>query len=659
MSTRKSNPKIAARYFRKQSRSSIDTARGERFTGKRGDVLADAFAAWTGLDGFRRKARRNKMYVFEDQWGDYVRSGCRRITERQSILDQGNTPLTNNRIRGIVRAVPGVYLSARTEPVCIARDRREQSAGEVMSAAVQYVCQLNKLHGLDGMNFQYFLVTGLAAFRSSFSWRNGKMDVWTDLVNYNRLFFDNHMDDPRHWDCHLIGEIHDVGLYDVMARFAEGSPGRAEEIRRLYAHCDRDRTLEWLESNLTEDAKKHLNFFIPQDGSRCRVIEVWKLESRERLLVHDRLTGDFYKRETGAEKELAAENDRRVREQAAAGVLPEDMRLIEYRWFIDNYWYYYFLTPQGDVLKEGETEFWHESHPYTFRIYPFFDGQVYPFVSDFIDQQRYINRLVMLQDFVTRSSAKGVLAIPEDSIPDGWSTERFAQEWARFNGVILYKSKPGVSPPHQIVSNSTQLGLTDMLSIQLRLLEDVSGVHGALQGKSPAAGTPAALYMQQTQNAATSLTELFEAYRELREERDTKIMKLIQQFYTEPRYVSITGRNAGAEKTVYDPNKVRNAEFDLSITESAYTPAYRLIMNDLLMQLFQAGQITLVEFLETGAFPFADKLLQSVKSREPNATEAQSAQGEGAPAIAAPGVRAQLLSATSPVIRQMTASPGS
>jgi hypothetical protein len=282
---------------------------------------------------------------------------------------------------------------------------------------------------------------------------------------------------------------------------------------------------------------------------------------------------------------LRNENLRRLETQAAAGVAPEDMKMIEYRWFIDNYWYYYYLSPTGEVLKEGETPFWHEGHPYSFRVYPFYDGRVYPFVSDFIDQQRLINRLIMLQDFVTRASAKGVLAIHEDSIPEGMSAKDFADEWHAYNGVIVYAGKQGVPMPQQIVSGSSQLGLTDMLSIQLKLLEDISGVQGALQGKTPAAGTPAALYLQQTQNATTSLTELFEAYRELREERDTKNMKLIQQFYTEPRFITITGRQNRRESMLYDPAKVRNAEFDLSIAESASTPAYRMIMNRLLREI--------------------------------------------------------------------------
>jgi hypothetical protein len=366
--TRKSNPKIASRFFPKAKR--IDTASrgdGERMFKKNHNVLTDAFNAWQGLETFRDNARRNSMYTFEDQWGDKVKTKKGWMTERESILQQGNIPLQNNRIRGIVRSVSGVFQSAQTEPVCVSRDRDEQDKGEMMSATLQYVYQLNKLWGLDASNLQSFLVTGLAAFRSTYGWRNGKMDVWTDTVNHNHIFFDNHMTDPRHWDCHLIGQIYDCGIYEVMAQFADGSKEKAERIRQIYRYCNSEMTVNYLESNLTEDVKQHLNFFVPKDDTRCRVIEVWKKESKERLLVHDRLTGDYYKEETSGEKDILAENARRMMEQAGAGVEQEDMKLIEYQWFIDNYWYYYYLSPQGDVLKEGETPFWHESHPYSFR----------------------------------------------------------------------------------------------------------------------------------------------------------------------------------------------------------------------------------------------------------------------------------------------------
>jgi hypothetical protein len=647
---RKANPQIAARYFPKK-RDKIDTA-GENSFSKNHDIVLDAYTAWRSLDDFRTKARRNKRYTFEDQWGDRVKTENGWISERESILRQGNVPLQNNRIRGIVRSICGVFQSQQTEPVCVSRDRDEQEKGDMMSSAIQYVYQLNRLWGLDGINLQYFQITGLAAYKSIYGERNGKVDVWTDLINYNYFFFDNHMQDPRHWDCHLVGQIHDLGLYDVMNAFAAGSPEKAQQIREIYRYVNKERTVSYLDS-LTVDENQHLDFFIPRDESSCRVIEVWKKESKERLLVHDRLTGDFYKVETEDAPTLDAENEMRVAEQAANGVEPENMKLIKYEWFVDNYWYFYYLSPHGDVLQEGETPFWHKSHPYSFRVYPFYDGQVFPFVSDFIDQQRYINRLIMLQDFVIRSSAKGVLAIHQDSIPEGMTPRDFANEWAVFNGVIVYTGKAGTPMPQQIVSNSTNMGLTDMLSIQLKLLEDISGVQGALQGKAPSAGTPASLYMQQVQNSTTSLIELFESYRELREERDNKNLKLIQQFYSEPRYINIVGKGVNPKTMLYDPNTVRNSEFDLSITESSATPAYRMVMNDFLMQIFSTGQITLVELLENGSFPFSDKLIQSVKLRGEQMQNAQATTGGTMPPIAPGDVSGQIQAGTSPVIQQM------
>jgi hypothetical protein len=642
---RTANPKIASRYFpdRRKKTDTVKERESENPFDKNHDILLDAYTAWNSLDDFRKKARRNKMYTFEDQWGD--KTG--HTTERQSILNQGGIPLQNNRIRGIVRSVCGVFRSQQTEPVCVSRDRDEQAKGDMMSTTLQYVYQNNRLWGLDSMNLNYFLVSGLAAFKSVYSERDGKVDVWTDHVNYNYFFFDNHMQDPRHRDCHMVGQIHDLGLYDVMKMFAK-SQEQAERIREIYRYVDKSRTVAYPES-LTRDAHRHLDFFLPKDETRCRVIEVWKKESKARYRVHDRLTGDFYRIELEDVAGLDVKNQARIAEQSAAGVAPEDMKLIEYEWMIDNYRYFYYLSPHGDVPVEGETPFWHKSHPYSFRVYPFYDGQVFPFVSNFIDQQRHINRLIMLQDMILRASAKGVLLIHKDSIPEDSSLEEIAAEWGVFNGVIPYSGKPGVPIPQQIVSNSHNPGITDMVSLQLKLLEDVSGVQGALQGKTPSAGTPASLYMQQVQNSTTSLTEIFESYRELREERDNKNLKLIQQFYTEPKFVNIVGKGADRKSMVYEPNSVRNAEFDISITESSSTPAFRMVMNDFLMQIYNTGKITLTDLLENGAFPFADKLIQSVKLHQ---EQMQAGMQPSQPLV--PGdIQQQLAAGTHPIIGQM------
>lgn len=580
------------------------------------DILYEGFVAWSSLDGFRKMASRNEMYTFGNQWGDQVidpKTG-NSVTEEVYIKSQGNMPLKNNLIRGTVRAVTGIFSSTQTEPVVIARDRDKQGRGEMMTNTLQANYQLNKTWGLDRLNFQYFLISGLAIAKETFALRGGVRDVWDDIPNIHSVFFDNHMVDPRHTDCHLIGELHDMSIYDVMGMFSAGDKKRAQEIKEYYRYTS-EQTINHVES-ITKDVVKNNNFYIPKDETRCRVIEIWRKESKERISVHDRLNGELYKVEVSEGKSLEVENQRRVEEQTRMGIEPENMKLLEYEWFIDSFWYYYFLSPMADVLLEGETPYWHEEHPYAFRIYPFYNGRVYPFVGDYIDQQRYINRIIMMQDLVSKTSAKGVLMFPESAKPDDMSMDEISDAWAAYDGIIYYKPTPGVARPEQVIVNSSNTGLYDMLNVQLKMFQEVSGVQGALQGQAPTSGTPAALYIQQTQNAQTSLVDVFESFKEFREVRDVKKMKLIQQYYDDEKFINVNG--ASKKSFIYRPQDIRDAELDLSIEESQNTPVYRMIMNDFLMQLKQNQEITLDELLQVGAFPFADELRQVIKNRENN-----------------------------------------
>jgi hypothetical protein len=88
---------------------------------------------------------------------------------------------------------------------------------------------------------------------------------------------------------------------------------------------------------------------------------------------------------------------------------------------------------------------------------------------------------------------------------------------------------------------------------------------------------------------------------------------------------NIAGRS-GAQ-IEYDPKKIRDVEFDLSITESTSTPAYRQMANEFLMQIWSAGQISLQQLLENGNFPFADQLLQSIQSQQEQLENGQVPDG--------------------------------
>ena len=590
------------------------------------EVLWQAQQYWLAMETFRRDRERNKNYTYGRQWEDMVCVDGKQMKEEDLIKKQGNVPLKNNLIRRMVQAVLGVYRSQSKEPTCTARDRDEQRYGETMSTVLQCNMQLNRMTEINARCMEEFLISGFVVQRKWFGWREDKLDCWTDYVQPNNFFVDNNMRDFRGLDCSCVGEIHDISFEDLCQRFAH-SPEEYARLAEIYKFAKDKSYLGAVYNDFGYPLQDNYDFLVPFDLTRCRVIEVWRKENKPRVRCHDVNNGDVFKVEVEDFQELVIDkNNKRLQQAQEFGINEEDVPLIRYEWFMDSYWYYYMLTPFGDILEEGETPYEHKSHPYVFKAYPFIDGEIHSFVSNVIDQQRYTNRLITMYDWIMRASAKGVLLFPEECLPKGMSMEDVADEWSRFNGIIMIKTpKAGNVLPQQIANNSTNIGISELLHLQLKFFEDISGVNGAIQGKPGYSGMSASLYNQQAQNAATSLLDLLDTFSAFIRDGAYKDVKNIQQFYDTRRVFNIAGKNCTIVE--YDPQKIRDVEFDLSVVESTATPAFRTLTNDMLMQLWQANAISVEQLLEHGDFPFADELLQSIKSQKEQLQQGQVPEG--------------------------------
>ena len=588
------------------------------------DVLMEAQHYWNEMEQFRKDRQRNKRYTYGDQWDDKICVDGKTMTEEEYIKQQGNVPLKNNLIRRLVRNVLGVYRSQSKEPTCVARDRDEQKLGETMSTILQCNMQLNRMSEVYARTMEEFLISGFIVHRKSYGWRNGKEDCWTDYVQPNNFFIDNNMRDFRGWDVGCLGEVHDISFGQLCEQFAE-APEDYRKLKDIYKWADKKEYIASYAEKFGYSRLDNFDFLFTSEPGRCRVIEVWRKEQKPRYRCHDYLNGDIYKiDEEDYYKDIVAVNEQRMQMAEASGMPAEEVPLIKATWFMDDYWYFYYLSPFGHILKEGETPFEHGSHPYVFKAYPFIDGEIHSFVSDVIDQQRYTNRLITLYDWIMRASAKGVLLMPEDCLPDGVSMEDIAESWAEFNGVIIFKPSKTGQMPHQVANNSTNIGITELLNLQLKFFEDISGVNGALQGKPGFSGQSASMYNQQVQNSTMSLLDMLECFSYFIIDGAYKDVKNIQQFYDGKRVFNIAGKSG--TQIEYDPKKIRDVEFDLSITESTTTPAYRQLANDVLMQLWQAQAISVEQLLEHGDFPFADDLLQSLQSQKEQIQQGQLPQ---------------------------------
>lgn len=596
-------------------------------------LLMKAQTYWGAMSDFRKERERNKRYTYGRQWDDKVCVDGKWMREEDYIRSQGSVPLKNNLIRRLVRNVLGVYRSQSKEPTCTARDRDEQRLGETMSTILQCNMQLNRMSEVMARTMEEFLISGFVVHRKSYGWRNGKEDCWTDYVQPNNFFIDNNMRDFRGWDVSLLGEVHDVDFGALCQEFAS-SPVEYRRLEEIYRKAGNREYLSNYAEQFGYSREENYDFLFTSEAGRCRVIELWRKEQKPRYRCHDYQNGLIFKIDVeDYEREVVAVNEERLRMAAEGGMAEDDVPLVEATWFMDDYWYFYYLSPFGDILREGETPFAHGSHPYVFKAFPFIDGEIHSFVADVIDQQRYTNRLITLYDWIMRASAKGVLMMPEDCLPEGTSMEEIAESWAEFNGMIVYKPSKSGQVPHQVANNSTNIGISELLNLQLKFFEDISGVNGALQGKPGFSGQSASMYNQQVQNSTMSLLDMLESFSFFVVDGAYKDVKNMQQFYDDRRVFNIAGKS-GTE-IVYDPARIGDVEFDLSISESTSTPAYRQLANDVLMQLFQSQAINVEQLLEHGDFPFADDLLQSIKAQRQAMEQGQGGEGLNPAAVAA------------------------
>lgn len=580
---------------------------------------------WHSLEGMRRKMRRSEMYAWGDQWGDLVRDPDtgQMITEGELIKKNGKVPLKNNMIAPIWNNIEGQCRTAMVKPVCVVRDQREAKLGEMMSIAVEYVHDINEAGELDVATLKSNATAGVMAQRVEYGMnpRNGKQDVWLYPVDPKRLFFDTSVEDPRMWDMTRVGELYDMTLEDVIATFGKFVP--EQELRSIYGEGG-----NYLDSNaLDGDKLNNLNFYTPAQPNMCRVILGWRLESRPAIYYHDWENGTYGYVKRSEKYILDEENERRMDYYTSQGVAEEDIPLIEYETNeTERVWVFRYMTPWGHCLYKGDSPYWHGEHNYVLGVYHMTSGHLYNYFEQFIDQQRSINRTATLIDFMRGASSKGVMVVDETAF-ESMTREEIVDEYVRWNGVLFVKPKNGVNVRdvvHQINGGASTAGDYELLNLQLKLINEISGVNSAMQGQAPNSGTPSSLYAQQVQNSSLNLKGLFGSLTAFRRRRDTKVMQTIQQYYNEPKYLDLAGRDYSEEAKWYNPDKVKNALIDLTVTEGNNSPAYQVLLNDFLYNLFSGGAIDLATMLENTSYPFATKLLEAVKRKEQQAQEAMA-----------------------------------
>lgn len=592
--------------------------------------LLDRFHKYyDSLQDFRKNRERCKNYYFGDQLSDKVPDppGCGLISEEELMKRQGITPMSLNIIRKAVKAVLGVYCQSNFEPLAIARDRDEQKLGEMMSVAMEYVYQNQNLPEINTRGCEEFLLSAMPGFRVGFDINQERKssDVVVSLIDDNRIGFDPNTTGQYFENISCIGYLHDMSIGEVLAKFAH-SPVETTQIRQIYKDCEMRYTVTG--QTLKKDTRRsQIDFFRPLQPEQCRVIEIWTKEPFYSFYCHDTAKGEQYFVSIAEEQNIIAENNRRILEMVQAGGTAEDAALIDYEFKIEEKWVVRYLTPTGYVLRQEETPYAHGSHPFVIGAFPLVDGEIHSFVEDAINPQRMTNRLLSRIEYQRMNDIKGLFVINKKIREKSNVTlNEIAATITSPAGVVELDWEGGEEPFKQYHSTSSKQDDVQMLGQYMNLLNEITGAHGAMRGEQAKSGTPSSLYAQETQNANNNIADMMQWYNGLIRKRDYKIMQVIQQYYTDRRYLNIAGKDYSEESKWYDPDKVRNSQFDLALIENQSQGVFRAQNENLLMMLLQNGAIDVETYLESSTSPFADKMLERIKQKQQEAAEAQAMQ---------------------------------
>lgn len=582
------------------------------------DLLAECNRSWNNKEQIREERARVLRYLFGNQWGDYINvHGYGSMTEEDWIKMQGNVPLKNNVMVSLWMTVFGLHAKQETEPVCYARTEDSKKLSDMMSAALQTNWQNTYMSEVLDTTFAEFLISGIAAAYESYEEREELHDAYTDVVNPYYFFWEAG-NDPAHRDIRLIGCLHDISPEDLYFRFAKPEYGLTiEELNRIYSiPAGGGLPTSAASYQMQNDLHQYDNvtFSTPSDAGLCRVIEVWREEVKPRYQCWDRLATDPVEKYFRCEKEgiphILAINRERKAKYEDQGV-PVDQRVyITVREIVDKYWQYTYMAPNGRVLCTGETPYDFKSHPFSVAFFPYINGEIHPFMSFFIDQQRYINRMVTVGDAAISSASKGMTFLPLSLKPDGMTIEDYATQKSKFNTVYVYDDRKGVrtgAKPEFYTHSAFNIGQTEMLQLQLNMIHEVSGVSGAVQGKTPTSGTSAARYAQEAQNSTTTIYPLVKKFTGFKERIAMKKCIVMQQFYED-------GRDITPEKSehqmFYKANAARDVKFRTSIKDSAASAAYLQLGNEMLDKLAEQGRIDTRTYLKNYDSPYSEKILQ-------------------------------------------------
>ena len=600
---------------------------------------------YDNMSELRKKWKRAQDFVMGRQLEEKIDWNGRKITIREYMELQGMPILEYDVISDKLISLVGLVRQQRATASCTAVDPNEEDYISFFNEYLRQNDNNNNRQEMDARLFYEFCVYGFIGMSTVWDRRNGREDIFNDKVDIFKLavppFFK-----PDLSDIEIFGIGHDLTWREILAKFTDGSDGQAQQLNEIYLQTQTHYSPEQGYQATGEAQLTGLDDFLHSSiQGKYRVIEVWTMESRQSLWVHDWDKSDAGFMPMGVQAELDAENESRKRANVMMDenglpildengeemyyVDPKELNLIEYEPQMETFWYRRYITPNGYLLDARESPYFVlrdgyrcSIQPYSFLAYPCLQGEVKSLIMRMENNQRTLNHYMMMINFVVANGAKGTLLVDDASVSDKVSPEENRRNYNKTNGEYHWDSSKGGEKPEVLMNKSIPAGVEFMINFAKTMAAEGSGVQGALQGVHR--NTSGKQYQLERESASTSVTDFVESFNCFKL-REAKLKTyLIQEFCNEHDSVKLVGDDY---RTYFNPETMRDMDLDVAMDLDSYSATIRDQIVDLLWQLKKDGDIDAYTMLTNGKFPGTYRIRKYLKEKmeQREAMEAQMA----------------------------------
>lgn len=600
---------------------------------------------YDNMSELRKKWKRAQDFVMGRQLEEKIEWNGRKITIREYMELQGMPILEYDVISDKLISLVGLVRQQRATASCTAVDPNEEDYISFFNEYLRQNDNNNNRQEMDARLFYEFCVYGFIGMSTVWDRRNGREAIFNDKVDIYKLavppFFK-----PDLSDIEIFGVAHDLTWREILAKFTDGSDGQAQQLNEIYLQTQTHYSPEQGYQATGEAQLTGLEDFLHSSiQGKYRVIEVWTMESRQSLWVHDWDKSDAGFMPMGVQAELDAENESRKRANVMMDenglpildengeemyyVDPKELNLIEYEPQMETFWYRRYITPNGYLLDARESPYFVlrdgyrcSIQPYSFLAYPCLQGEVKSLIMRMENNQRTLNHYMMMINFVVANGAKGTLLVDDASVSDKVSPEENRRNYNKTNGEYHWDSSKGGEKPEVLMNKSIPAGVEFMINFAKTMAAEGSGVQGALQGVHR--NTSGKQYQLERESASTSVTDFVESFNCFKL-REAKLKTyLIQEFCNEHDSVKLVGDDY---RTYFNPETMRDMDLDVAMDLDSYSATIRDQIVDLLWQLKKDGDIDAYTMLTNGKFPGTYRIRKYLKEKmeQREAMEAQMA----------------------------------